>query len=592
MTAQVGTLNGREIYQRLLAYVWPYRGVFLVSVIGMIAVAAAETSFAALLKPIMDGGFVDKNQAMIRLTPVLLVVVFLIRAFGSFADQYCISWVARKVVFDLRAQMFDRMIRFPTSYFDQEPTSGLVSKLLYDVEQVAQASAVGLRICVKDSVLCIALLGWMTFLSWELTLVFLVLTPVAALIVRKASLRFRKTSEGIQNSMASITKVATEAFQGQRIVKAFSGYSHENRSFETANVANRNQTMRKALVASASVPLLIFLAGTTVALMIYLAMSGVLEAFVSPGTFVSYMGAILLLMGPIKRLARVNEYLQTGIAAANSVFRILDEAVEDADGHNPVDPFKSDLELKNVSFRYAEDKPLALDNLSIKIAQGETVALVGASGSGKSSIIALLLGLYPLQSGEILIDGKPISECSREWLRGQFGLAPQEALLFDGSIKENITYGQIEVDQKVLAGVIETTQIDSITNTLPAGLDWVVGEQGVRLSGGQRQRLSIARALYRQAPILILDEATSALDTESEALIREAIKAKGSHQTVLIIAHRLSTIVDSDIILVMQEGRLVESGTHSELMGLQGRYFDLHRAQETAREISAIDPDR
>ncbi len=592
MKGKVGVLSGREIYQRLLAYVWPYRIIFLVSVIGMIAVAAAETSFAALLKPIMDGGFVEKDQAMIRLTPVLLVVVFLIRAFGSFADQYCISWVARKVVFDLRTQMFDRMIRFPTSYFDQESTSTLVSKLLYDVEQVAQASAVGLRICVKDSVLCIALLSWMTFLSWELTLVFLALTPVAAFIVRKASRRFRKTSEGIQDSMASITRVATEAFQGHRIVKAFSGYPHENRSFEIANVANRRQTMRKALVASASVPLLIFLSGATVALMIYLAMSGVLEAFVSPGTFVSYMGAILLLMGPIKRLARVNEYLQTGIAAAHSVFQILDDSVEDPGGHKPNGQFKNDLELKNVSFCYAEGKPLALDNLSFKILQGQTVALVGASGSGKSSIVSLLLGLYPLQSGEILMDGTPITDCSREWLRGQFGFAPQEALLFNGTIKENATYAQVLVDEKVLAKVIESTQIDSISRTLPSGLDGTVGEQGVRLSGGQRQRLSIARALYRQAPILILDEATSALDTKSEAVIREAIKAMGPTQTVLIIAHRLSTIVDSDLILVMQEGRLVESGTHDELMGLQGRYFELYRAQENARELSAIDSDR
>ena len=589
MTDKVGALNGREIYQRLLAYVWPYKYVFLVSVVGMIAVAAAETTFAALLKPIMDGGFVEKDEAMIRLTPVLLIVVFLIRAFGSFADQYCISWVARKVIFDLRAQMFDRMIRFPTSYFDQQPTAGLVSKLLYDVEQVAQASAVGLRICIKDSVLCVALLSWMAYLSWQLTLVFLLLTPAVAVIVRKASLRFRKTSEGIQRSMASITQVATEAFQGHRIVKAYDGYQYENRSFEIANIANRQQAMRKALVASASVPLLIFIAGTTVALMIYLAMSGVMVSFVSAGTFVSYLGAILLLMGPIKRLARVNEYLQTGIAAAHSTFLTLDEPVEESGGHTPFRSIDGDLEFKNVSFRYAKDKPLALDNLSFKIQNGQTVALVGASGSGKSSIIALLLGFYPLQDGDILIAGTSIAECTREGLRAQFGFAPQEAMLFNGSIKENVAYGQGQVDERVLTKVIEASRIDSFSETLPSGLDGEVGEQGVRLSGGQRQRLSIARALYRQAPVLILDEATSALDTESESLVRAAIKTLVPKQTVLIIAHRLSTIVDADLILVMQDGRLVESGNHDDLIKSRGRYFELHRAQENGSESGAVD---
>ena len=584
MTGKVGALTGREIYQRLLAYVWPYKFVFLVSVVGMIFVAAAETTFAALLKPIMDGGFVEKDQAMIKLTPVLLIVVFLIRAFGSFADQYCISWVARKVVFDLRAQMFDRMIRFPTSYFDQQATSGLVSKLLYDVEQVAQASAVGLRICIKDSALCIALLSWMAYLSWQLTLVFLLLTPVVGLIVRKASLRFRKTSVGIQNSMASITEVATEAFQGHRIVKAYNGYQHENRSFEIANFANRRQVMRKALVASASVPLLIFIAGATVALMIYLAMSGVMVSFVSAGTFVSYLGAILLLMGPIKRLARVNEYLQTGIAAAHSTFLTLDESVEESGGRTPVRSLEGGLEFRNVSFRYSQDKPLALDDLSFKIQNGQTVALVGASGSGKSSIIALLLGFYSLQEGDILIAGTPISECSREGLRAQFGFAPQEAMLFNGTIKENVAYGQGQVDERILTKVVEATRIDSFSESLPSGLDGAVGEQGVRLSGGQRQRLSIARALYRQAPVLILDEATSALDTESESLIRAAIKTLAPEQTVLIIAHRLSTIVDADFILVLQDGRLVESGSHNDLIKLEGRYFELHRAQENGSE--------
>ena len=551
----------------------------------MVFVAGAETAFAALLKPIMDGGFIERDAAMIKWAPGMLVVIFLVRSLGSFSDQYCISRVSRYVVYDLRALMFDRMIRLPSRYFDQHPSSLLVSKLVYDVEQVAVASSIAIRIFVKDSILCIGLLSWMVYLSWQLTLVFLVVTPIAAIIMQKANRRFRKTSEAIQRSMGWITHSAKEAFQGHRVVKAYGSYDHENRRFEQANRDNRAQSLRKALVASISVPLLIFFAGVTVAVIIYLSMSGVIESLVSPGTFVSYLGAILLLMGPVKRLARVNEHLQTGVAAAESVFEVLDKPIEATGGSKTADKIAGDIEFRNVTFQYDMTDNSALRQVSFRINRGETVALVGASGSGKTSIASLLLGFYRAQQGEILIDGAPIEDYRIDFLRSQIGFTSQEAVLFDGSIESNVAYSAAQIDTKVLAEVVEASRISAFSPDL---LKTAIGEQGIRLSGGQRQRLTIARALYRCAPILIMDEATSALDNLSESQVKEGIKALSAERTVLIIAHRLSTVVEADRILVLQDGRLVEQGTHQQLLEMNGHYAALYFHQERG-ELQSTD---
>ncbi len=506
----------------------------------MILVAAAETAFAALLKPIMDGGFIERDAAMIKWAPGVLVIIFLVRSFGSFSDQYCISRVSRYVVYDLRTLMFDRMIRLPSRYFDQHPSSLLVSKLVYDVEQVAVASSIAIRIFIKDSILCVGLLSWMAYLSWQLTLVFLVVTPIAAVIMQKANRRFRKTSEAIQRSMGWITHSAKEAFQGHRVVKAYGSYDHENRRFEQANRDNRAQSMRKALVASVSVPLLIFFAGVTVALIIYLSMSGVIESLVS-----------------------------------------RNKMAEKIDG---------DIEFKNVTFQYDMADNNALRDVSFRINRGETVALVGASGSGKTSIASLLLGFYRAQQGEILIDGSPIEHYQVEFLRSQIGFASQEAVLFDGSIESNVAYSVAQIDEKVLTEVVEASKISVFSDKLPDLLKTSIGEQGVRLSGGQRQRLTIARALYRCAPILIMDEATSALDNVSESQIKEGIKALSAERTVLIIAHRLSTVVEADRILVLKAGRIVEQGTHRQLLEMDGHYAALHFRQKK-EELESTDPN-
>jgi subfamily B ATP-binding cassette protein MsbA len=544
----------------------------------MIAVAISEASFAALLKPIMDGGFIDRDSTTIRLTPLLLVVAFLVRGIGSFSDQYSIGWIGRRVVFDLRAEMFERMIHLPTRYYDHHSSASMSAKLIYDVEQIAQASTMAVRVLIKDSLLTLTLLGWLAYLNWQLTLIFLTVTPIAALIVRTASKRFRATSDKIQKTIGQIAHVSKEAFQAHRILKAFAGYQQETAAFKEVNFRNRRQAIRKAAVAAASVPLLLLFVGTNVAFVIYLAMTGATGSFISAGTFASYLAAILMLMAPIKRLARVNELVQTGVAAAASVFQILDEEDESSSAAQMESRLTGCIEFKNVFFRYDDDKPYALTNLSFSANPGETIAIVGESGSGKSTIASILLGFYSDFSGEVLLDGHPIQNYQLKCLRQNISFVPQEAILFDDTINRNIQYGGDE-DRQRLNRAIEATQIEKFSNLLPEGLHTEIGEWGERLSGGQRQRIAISRGLYRESPILILDEATSALDNIAENEVRNAIRKLSRGRTVILIAHRLAAVVDTDCIYVLHGGQIVEFGSHDELLTKDGYYRALYRHQ-------------
>jgi subfamily B ATP-binding cassette protein MsbA len=574
------------LYRRLLGYVWPHKAVFLLSVVGMAVVAMSEVGFAALLKPIMDGGFVQRDDTMIRLIPALLMGVFMARAVGAFTDQYCIAWVGRRLIFDLRQLLFERMIRLPSAYYDLQPTSSLISKLIYDLEQVAAASTMAVQIIIKDSLLTLGLVAWMLILSWPLTLIFLLITPFVAFVVRKASRRFRRSSEGIQQSMGGITHVAKEAFQGHRVVKAFGGYAVEEATFRAVNEANRRRSLRRALVAAISVPLLLLIAGAGVSLIIYLALTDTIGAFVSPGTFVSYMGTILLLMSPIKRLARINEYVQAGLAAANSVFSVIDEPSEGIGESNPPRKVLGRVEFQNVAFTYPQGDQPALQGVSFVLEPGKTVALVGASGSGKSTIASLLLGFYTPNNGEILIDGIPIGSYSLTDLRRQVSLVPQEPILFDGTIAQNVTYAESGEPQIDLQRLLEATGIDKFSNDGEQG----VGELGMRLSGGQRQRVSLARALYRPGAILVLDEATSALDVLSEQGIKASLEQFSSQRSILIIAHRLSFVTRADQIHVFEDGRIKESGRHETLLDRNGSYARMWRVQQAEDELHTDTP--
>jgi len=576
-------VKGTVLYRRLLSYVWPYKGIFLISVLGMAIVALAEVAFAALLKPIMDGGFVERDQEIIALTPFLLMGVFVARAVGAIADEYCIAWVSRRVIFDLRELLFAKILRLPAQYFDLNPTADLISRLIYDLEQVSTASTMAVRVMVKDILLGLGLVIWMFMLSWHLTLIFLLVTPLVAVVVRKASNRFRRSSEGIQDSMAGITHITKEALQGQKVVKAYGGYGEEESAFLEVNQANQRRSLRRAVVAAVSVPMLLLISGAGVSGIIYLALTDTIDQFVSAGTFVSYMGAILLLMSPIKRLARINEYIQAGLAAAGSVFHLMDQPEEPDTSADSGKVLSGRLDLEGVVFEYPRGQGRALDGVSFQVKAGETVALVGESGSGKSTVASLLLGFYHPTAGRILLDGEPIETFSKKELREQIALVPQEAILFDGSIEKNVFYGAGHDPNIDTRALFHATGID-VFATHNEG----VGELGSRLSGGQRQRVSLARALSRKGAMLVLDEATSALDMLSEDAMKHAISQFQGDRSVLVIAHRLSFVTHVDRIHVFASGKIIESGTHDSLLGQNGAYAKMWYTQQ-AQASSAED---
>ena len=577
-------VNGALLYRRLLSYVWPYKGIFLISVLGMAVVALAEVAFAALLKPIMDGGFVERDQEIIALTPFLLMAVFVARAAGAVADEYCIAWVSRRVIFDLRELLFARILRLPARYFDLNPTADLISRLIYDLEQVSTASTMAVRVMVKDILLGLGLVIWMFILSWHLTLIFLLITPLVAVVVRKASSRFRRSSEGIQDSMAGITHITKEALQGQKVVKAYGGYSEEESAFLEVNRANQRRSLRRAVVAAVSVPMLLLIAGAGVSGIIYLALTDTIGQFVSAGTFVSYMGAILLLMSPIKRLARINEYIQAGLAAAGSVFRLMDQPEESDSGVDTGKVLSGRVSFEGVVFEYPRGQGRALDGVTFEVRSGQTIALVGESGSGKSTVASLLLGFYSPTAGDIFLDGASIESFSKKELREQIALVPQEAILFDGSIEKNVFYGagyDPDIDTKRL---FHATGIDLFADNNEG-----VGELGSRLSGGQRQRVSLARALSRKGAMLVLDEATSALDMLSEESMKHAISQFRGQRSVLLIAHRLSFVTHADLIHVFASGKIIESGTHESLLAQNGAYARMWHTQQAQTIADEID---
>ena len=568
-------VSGALLYRRLLSYVWPYKGIFLISILGMAVVALAEVAFAALLKPIMDGGFVERNQEIIALTPFLLMAVFVARAAGAIADEYCIAWVSRRVIFDLRQLLFAKILRLPARYFDLNPTADLISRLIYDLEQVSTASTMAVRVMVKDILLGLGLVIWMFILSWHLTLIFLLITPLVAVVVRKASSRFRRSSEGIQDSMAGITHITKEALQGQKVVKAYGGYSEEESAFLDVNQANQRRSLRRAVVAAVSVPMLLLIAGAGVSGIIYLALTDTIGQFVSAGTFVSYMGAILLLMSPIKRLARINEYIQAGLAAAGSVFRLMDQPEESDSGVDTGKVLSGSVSFEGVVFEYPRGQGRALDGVTFEVKPGQTIALVGESGSGKSTVASLLLGFYSPTSGDILLDGASIETFSKKELREQIALVPQEAILFDGSIEKNVFYGAGHDTDIATESLFRSTGIDAFADNNEG-----VGELGSRLSGGQRQRVSLARALSRKGAMLVLDEATSALDMLSEESMKHAISRFRGQRSVLLIAHRLSFITHADLIHVFASGKIIESGTHESLLAKNGAYARMWLTQQ------------
>lgn len=572
--------DGKLLYRRLLGYVKPYWKVFLIAAVALMVVASTEAVFAYFLKPMLDGTFVERDPDIITLTPYVLVAIFLVRGVATFLSGYWMAWAARMVIKKLRGEMFERLLRLPVSFFDSIPSGTLLSKLIYDVEQVARATTDVITILVRDSLTVLVLLVLMFYHSWELALIMLIGTPLIAQVITVINHRFRRYSGKIQHSMGDVTQIAEEAIEGQRVVKTFGGEQYELGRFEKANENNRRLNMKLELTSAASVPMIQLIAAIGAAVVLYFALQQVSDKSLSPGTFMSFIAAMMMLLAPMKRLTQITANLQRGIAAADSIFALIDTPAEVDNGNRTLQRCAGAVSYRDVNFSYREDKGAVLQAISFDVEPGQSIAFVGRSGSGKSTLASLLPRFYDVRSGQILIDGQDIREFPLLALRDQIALVSQHITLFNDTIANNIAYGRLEgASREAISAAAEVAHAMEFIRDLPDGLDTLVGENGVLLSGGQRQRLAIARALLKDAPILILDEATSALDTESERHIQAALEGLMENRTTLVIAHRLSTIENADRIVVMDKGRIVESGRHAELLQQGGQYAALYNMQ-------------
>lgn len=578
--------DGAVIYRRLLRYVLPYKLAFSLAVIGMVCAAATDAGLAAMLKPILDGGFVEKDPEWIALLPILFIGIALIRGVGTFVSSFLMAWIGRNIVKTLRREMFTHILSLPTRFYDGSSSGALISKFTFDVEQVASAATDAITIVIRDVLTIIFLLALMFYTSWQLSLVMFVLGPIIILLVSFVNKRFRRISTRIQSSMGSVTHVSEEAIEGHRVIKTFGGQDYEATHFEEVNEGNRRQFMKLIATSVSSVQIIQFISACALAVIIYLATSGPMLDAITPGTFMSFLAAMMMMLTPVKRLTTVNVIIQRGISAAKSIFDLLDAAVEVDAGSIRLDKISGAVEFKDVCFSYEQSKGVVLDNISLRAEAGQSIAFVGKSGSGKTTLASLLPRFYDYTSGSITVDGHAIGELTLESLRQQIALVGQDVMLFNDTIGRNIAYGSLEdcSEAEIIQAATAAHAMEFI-ETLPDGLNTMVGDNGVLLSGGQRQRLAIARALLKNAPILILDEATSALDTESERYIQAALDELMKDRTTFVIAHRLSTIEKADTIIVMHEGEIVEQGKHDQLLAVGGYYANLYHLQYEAATV-------
>ncbi len=575
---QIGSI---ETYKRLISYVTKYWVVFLFAVIGMVVVALTEAAFAALMKPMLNGSFVEKDPDIIAWIPLALIAIFLVRAIGSFISGYGMSWIGRNLILTIRNQMFTKMLQLPDAYFDQNQTGNTISKFVYDTEQLANAATKSITTLIRDTVTLIALIGWMFYLNVFLTLSFIIAAPVIGVLIAVVSKRFRTVSRRIQNSMGDVSSIVDQSVRAQRVVKIFGGHEFETKAFDSINQQNRRQQLKLALTTALSVPVIQLIIAIAMAGVIYLATMDSVKESVDVGTFMSFFFSMMMLFAPMKRLSNVNVEIQKGIAAANSAFNLLDQESEKDSGQKQLSSVAGDIQYKNVCFEYETSHKRVLSNINLRIKHGQTVAFVGRSGSGKTTLVNLLPRLYELNEGVIEIDGHDCRDYSLSSLRQHIAYVGQETVIFSATLKDNIAYGLMKdaSDEDILKATTAAHAMEFI-NELPDGLNTYIGDKGIQLSGGQRQRIAIARALLRNAPILILDEATSALDTESERHIQEALEELVKNRTTMVIAHRLSTIENADQIVVMDNGQIIEQGTHKELIKREnGSYTALHQIQ-------------
>ncbi|MCU7840370.1 MAG: lipid A export permease/ATP-binding protein MsbA [Candidatus Thiodiazotropha sp. (ex Troendleina suluensis)] len=573
-------MTGRELYARLLRRVRPYWRQFGGALSAMVILAMTEPAIPMLMKPMLDGSFVDKDPDYIFWSPILLILLFSIRGIMTFVTNVAFEWVSGKVVLDLRRMMIERILTMGTPYFDSHATGTLISKVTFNVNQVTMAATKVLTTLVKDTIIIIGLLAYMLYLNWVLTLSVFLALPIIVVAVRLLAVRLRRVNRALQQTMGVLTQVLEESIRGHKVIKIFEGRPYEQRRFlERANWVRR-YNMKSKVAGSAHMPLVEFVGAAMIASLVYVSTHQTAAGELTVGGFVSMMVAIGLLFSPLKRLTGINQPLQKGLAAAETVFGLLDEQPEVDSGSKSIEQAKGRVTFERVAFRYPGMDKDALKPISFEMVPGTTVALVGHSGGGKTTIANLIPRFYIPTGGRILIDGIDIQELSLLSLRRQLSYVGQESVLFDDTVAANIAYGAIgDVSQEQIVEAARSAHALAFIEQLPQGFDTMIGEDGVRLSGGQRQRLAIARALIKDAPILLLDEATSALDTESERHVQAALQTLAQERTTLVIAHRLSTIQHADRILAIQDGELIEEGGHQELIDQKGSYYQLCRHQ-------------
>jgi len=569
-----------SVYRRLLAYSLVHWRVLLVAVLFTAVFAGVDAGFAALVKPLLDEAFVAQNQTFIRWMPGMIIALFLVRGLSAFGSAYGMAWVSRRIIMALRGQLYAHLLRLPVAYFDAVTPGQVISRLTYHVEQVADAVTGVLTTVLKQGLTIIALLAVMLWLNWQLTVFAFVVMPFIAAVIAYVSRRFRHISTRVQQSVSDVTDAAEESVSGQRLIKLANAQAREAGVFEAINNRNRQLMMKVAATQAGSSATIQFIASWAVAAIIYFATTPSMLETMTAGTFAAFMLAMMSLLQPIKNMGNLNERLQRGIAAGTELFRTLNEAVEPVGGDRNLTRARGVLAFENVTFRYRTELAPVLHDIRLQIAPGETVAFVGRSGSGKSTLLALLPRFYDPEAGRITLDGHDLRDYTLDSLRSQIALVDQHVRLFNASVADNIAYGQAPrpSDAAIEQAARDANAWDFIA-ALPQGLATVIGPNGLQLSGGQRQRLAIARALLKDAPLLILDEATSALDTESERLVQAALDRLVEGRTTLVIAHRLSTIQAADRIVVMQDGRIIEVGTHPQLLARNGVYAALHQMQ-------------